>query len=121
MTEFHLRIEGRRLAENMVKTRDKKLFHSRGRRLLKHYAEQLLQLPKEDFVVRSCHGGPEVLGEAILHSKQWYFQIFWSHNGYRVMYRKCQGLSDCTGGQNRYTTPMLLPDLSRERLEALVR
>jgi hypothetical protein len=113
------KIECRRLSEAVLKASEKKLFHSRARRLLRYYAENILGLPKEAYTVSSCHGGPAVPGEAILHTDTLYVQIIGGITQWgdcdgmpRVMYRACKGRKDYSGGQNRWCGVMQVADIT---------
>lgn len=72
----------------------KKAFHRVAKKRLKEVAE-FLALKKGTFEVRSCLGGPAVLGEAILHAETFYVSV--SEHSY---YRKCNGLKDYAGERN---------------------
>jgi hypothetical protein len=81
-------------------------FHAQGRLLLEAYAKEVLKLTPSDYDVRSCEGGNAVLGEVTLHTDTVYIQI---HRGYitdtkreSVMFRRCNGRKDYTGGANNY-------------------
>jgi hypothetical protein len=85
----------------------KRLFHVNGKKLLKMYAKEILKLTPDQFEVRSCLGGPAVLGEVILHTDNIYVQIHQSlsrNDNQRVMFRKCDGRKDYCGKTNNYTT-----------------
>ena len=113
------KIECRRLAECVKKAGDKKLFHSRARRLLRYFAENVLGLHKDAFDVSSCYGGPAVPGEAILHTDSLYVRIYggctqWGDwdGAMRVLYRSCKGRKDYTGGRNHWCGVMQVADIT---------
>jgi hypothetical protein len=82
----------------------KKAFHTAGKAFLRSLAKELGNTDTCD--IRSCLGGPAVLGEVILHSEKLYVSIFEHdlHGGVRVLYRTCRGRQDFTGGMNRYAS-----------------
>jgi hypothetical protein len=82
----------------------KKLFHSRGRKLLTEYAKLILVLTPDQFEVRSCIGGNAILGEVTLHTDNIYVQIHAPHFGdtQNVLFRKCDGRKDYCGKTNNY-------------------
>jgi hypothetical protein len=83
--------------ENWESTRSadaKKAFHRIAKKRLKEVTE-FLALKKGTFDIRSCLGGPAVLGEVVLHAESFYVSI--SEHSY---YRKCNGLTDYTGELN---------------------
>jgi hypothetical protein len=78
----------------------KEIFHEKGPGLLKALAKEIGLL---DFDVRSNKGGNAVSGEVTLHADEIYLQLFESSvgpKGLRLLYRTCQGRSDCSGGKN---------------------
>jgi hypothetical protein len=81
----------------------KEAFHRKYRKVLKAFAKRL-GLPEGSYEVRSCKGGPAVLGEVILHSDKLYMQVHqgFTGEGIQVLYRSCNGRKDYSGGQNRY-------------------
>lgn len=85
----------------------KKLFHSRAKKLLKTYATEILKLTPDQFDIRSCEGGPAVLGEVILHTDSIYIMIhdnFMGDDNQSVLFRKCEGRKDFCGKANNYTS-----------------
>lgn len=81
----------------------KDAFHRKYRKVLNHFAKRL-GLQMGTYEVRSCKGGPAVLGEVILHSDTLYMQVHrgFTGEGIQVLYRSCKGRKDYSGGQNRY-------------------
>lgn len=81
----------------------KDAFHRKYRKALKAFAKRL-GLAKGTYEVRSCKGGPAVLGEVTLHSATLYMMVHRGFTGedYRVLYRSCKGRKDYCGGQNLY-------------------
>lgn len=75
-------------------------FHRLGKRFLRNVLDEL----GVEGDVRSCLGGPAVVGEAILHTDKVYVMLCVSSFGGPVqfMYRTCQGRKDYTGGNNRW-------------------
>jgi hypothetical protein len=54
--------------------------------------------------VRSCGGGPAVLGEVVLHADAVYVQLCVTGfgDGPSFLYRTCRGRNDYVGGANRW-------------------
>jgi hypothetical protein len=80
---------------------NKKLFHSRGKRVMKVIAELLgfnTEFYPTPYEIRSCLGGIAVSGEIILHSENLYICFYED----RIMFRSCKGLKDYSGGNNHW-------------------
>ena len=96
-----------RMNENEAHDPGKEAFHRKYRKVLKAFAKRL-GLPEGSYEVRSCKGGPAVLGEVILHGEAIYIQVCRNYvydgtnDPYTVLYRSCNGRKDYSGGQNRY-------------------
>ena len=78
--------------------REKSNFHRAWKGRLRRLAKEL-ELPSGSYEVRSCLGGPGVLGEVILHAERLYVVVV---DEQRIMYRLCQGRKDYTGGPNHW-------------------
>ena len=85
-------------------------FHRAGKSVLRAVLKDL----GVDGDIRSCSGGPAVLGEVILHADDVYVCLCASAFGPRVpefYYRSCKGRKDYTGGPNqRYSFEKLAAD-----------
>lgn len=79
---------------------DKAKYHRLGRAVLKDLADQI---GTDERDIRSCKGGPAVLGEVILHTPHIYIMIG-GLNPSQVMYRTVDGMKDYRGGTNRWAT-----------------
>ncbi len=80
----------------------KAAFHREGKRLL---ADLALRLPGGAYDLRSCLGGPAVSGEIILHGPCIYIQLSEGiSRGREILYRRCEGLRDYTGGPNHFVS-----------------
>ncbi len=79
-------------------------FHMAGRKFLKQYAVEVLKLDPGTYEVRSCIGGPAVLGEVTLHADNVYIQICQPcfDRTMNVMFRTCKNRTDYTGGSNNW-------------------
>ena len=87
------------IAFNNAKGGNKESFHKKGksffRALVKHWG-----LEKGTYEIRSCLGGPAVMGEVILHTTTHYFSVS-GEGSYGFSYwRTCKGLKDYCGGNN---------------------
>jgi hypothetical protein len=82
----------------------KVLAHHRGRRALTQLAKHHLMLPTGEYSIRTNMAGPAVSGEVTLHSHTLYLQISQSciGSGACVMYRRCNGMKDYSGGSNNF-------------------
>lgn len=78
--------------------------HYHARRALIQLAKHHLMLPTGEYSVRSNMAGPAVSGEVTLHTHTLYLQIDQScmGPGANVMYRRCNGLKDYSGGSNNF-------------------
>jgi hypothetical protein len=84
---------------------NKARFHTHAKTLLRRLAGELhLDTSARD--IRSCLGGPVVLGEAILHTDDVYVMVH--RNG--VMFRTCNGRKDYSGGTNQNAMHDILSD-----------
>jgi hypothetical protein len=82
-------------------TEGKKLFHSEGRRAMKALADAL-GYDRSDFDLRCNQGGIAVSGEITIHSDEVYIQLSCNGRGGEVLYRRCDGRRDYTGGRNHH-------------------
>lgn len=82
----------------------KSVFHRSGRAFLKAYAKQVLKLETNAYEVRSCEGGPAVLGEVTLHTDNVYIQLREPSFDptMNVLFRKCASRKDYMGGSNHW-------------------
>lgn len=82
---------------------NKEAFHREAKRLLKLLAGQL-GLSRGSYDIRSNMGGIAVAGEVTLHTERLYIQIFkpLTDMGNQIMYRRCDGRKDFTGGPNHF-------------------
>jgi hypothetical protein len=91
---------------------EKGVFHKNAKRYLKGLAMNILGLNEGQFEIRTCLGGPAVLGETVLHTdavfhgKGIYAMVgdFKPADEKTVMMRTCLGRKDYTGGKNNYLT-----------------
>ena len=81
----------------------KTAFHREAKSSLRALAREL-GIGPEDYDLRSNYGGVAISGEITLHSDQAYVQISLGcmGPGREVMYRRCSGRSDYSGGRNHY-------------------
>lgn len=87
----------------------KKQFHADGKKFLKAFAAEVGLAGACE--IRSCLGGPGVLGEVVLHADGLYMQLFESMGpGVRILYRSCQGRKDYSGGNNMFVAMKDLQD-----------
>lgn len=91
--------------QNSIPTHNKARFHSAGRALLAKLAQEL-HLTTDQRNIRSCKGGPAIMGEVILHTDEIYVQVH-SHG---VMFRTCNGRKDYSGGHNNFASHAVLND-----------
>jgi len=86
--------------------------HKDAARLLRHFARNVLNLPDENFDVRSNKAGIACSGEVTLHTEPFpgcergiYVQIGQSAFGDNsILYRGCKSRADYTGFHNNFTT-----------------
>lgn len=99
--------------------RQKEKFHREARKICRTLARHL-ELPRGTFNVRTNMGGIAVPGETILHHENFYLMLGGMFGG-GIMYRKCNGLKDYTGGQNNFAPMSALDDPKQfaERLRPL--
>lgn len=82
----------------------KKQFHSRARSFLRSLANDRFRLEPGAYDIRSNPAGIAVSGEVTLHTDTLYVQISADRLGMgAIMYRKCSGRKDYTGGRNRFS------------------
>jgi hypothetical protein len=83
-------------------------FHRLGKSVLRAVLAEL----GVDGDVRSCLGGPAVMGEVILHTDRVYVCLCTSSGGAdaRFYYRTCRGRNDYAGGPNLWYTYRSLSD-----------
>lgn len=103
------------LAKDVMKSPTKAAFHIRGRKFLQAMADYW-DLGKGSYEIRSCKGGPAVLGEVILHADSIYVQVCEYLGSPMVMYRHCKGQKDYTGGHNNWQDPVKFAAMCRENL-----
>ena len=90
---------------------DKLAFHRAARAYLKALAKEL-GLPATSYSIRSNLAGPAVTGEVVLHGEWLYVRIGdAAANGLGVLFRRCQGRQDYTGGINQWRRLADLADL----------
>lgn len=96
----------------------KAAFHRKARSVLKKLAEALA-LEKQDFDIRSNKAGPAVSGEVILHAERFYIQIAVSDGPGEVLFRRCAGRKDFSGGDNHWAGAADIEDIAAfaERLK----
>jgi hypothetical protein len=93
----------------------KKRFHLVGRRVCQKIANAM-GLLKGSYDIRSNKGGLAVSGEITLHNENLYLQISQSGmgSGYEIMFRRCLGRKDYTGGPTHwYGTKDLAEDFDK--------
>jgi hypothetical protein len=97
----------------------KSTFHAEGRRALLRLADAL-GLERGRFDLRSCLGGPGVIGEVILHGEDAYVQLGHGLLGPErcVLFRRVRGRRDYTGATNHWATigELLAPDRLADRM-----
>lgn len=84
----------------------KKRFHSRAQTLLRRLAADMA-LPTAARDIRSCMGGPAVMGEVILHTDDFYLMI----HDRGVLFRTCDGRKDYHGDRNNNWSHDCLADI----------
>jgi len=79
--------------------------HHAARAVLTKLARDYLMIPVGEYSIRSNMGGAAGSGEVTLHTTTLYLQIGQSCMGPSagVMFRRCNGLKDYTGGSNNFT------------------
>lgn len=84
-------------------------FHSLARRKLRRLANAL-DLTAKDYRLSSNKAGIAVCGEITLHTDNFYLQVSQNSLGIHreIMYRRCDGRKDYTGGQNNFASVALL-------------
>lgn len=99
--------------------RIKSTFHAEGRRALLRLADALALEPGR-YEVRSCTGGPAVMGEVILHGEEVYVQLAQPISGSErcVLFRRVRGRDDYCGLANHWASIGEL--LAPERLAARI-
>lgn len=98
-------------------------FHSTVQNRLRRLAT-LLGLARKDYDLRSNSGGVAVSGEVTLHTDTLYVQVAQPcmGNEFGILYRRCMGRKDYTGGCNYFAPLAWLDDLPRlvDKLRVLV-
>jgi len=85
--------------------------HRLAREVLKKLARDYLMLPVQEYSIRSNMGGPAVSGEVTLHANTLYLQIGQSMSpGACILYRRCNGMKDYSGGRNHFAPIERLDD-----------
>ncbi len=94
----------------------KEKYHKRARRQLGRLAT-LLGLKTDDYDLRLNRAGPAVCGETTLHTDTLYIQVSQSSlgRGHEIMYRRCKGRKDYSGGQNHFGPASRLDDVENFR------
>ena len=106
--------------KSLLENPSKALFHRSGNKLLRALAAAV-GLEAKTFDVRSCLGGPGVMGEVILHTSHFYIQLFIDGTKPRLLYRTCKGQKDYTGGRNDYVWLGSLVDDSRRQFVVILK
>lgn len=80
--------------------------HRMARAQLKKLARDYLLLPPDEYAIRSNMAGPAVSGEVTLHCRTLYLQIGQSciGPGASILYRRCNGMTDYSGGRNNFAS-----------------
>lgn len=78
-------------------------FHNAARAFLRTLANDRFKLDSAAYDLRSNKAGVAVSGEVTFHSDTLYVQISADSSMGSVMYRKCSGRKDYTGGRNRFS------------------
>lgn len=92
---------------------NKNRFHRDAKAVCREIADRM-GLEKGEYEVRSNKGGIAVSGEVTLHTDGVYFQLSQSvMAGLEIMYRKCNGRKDYSGGRNRWMKFAALNDLDK--------
>ena len=89
----------------------KDAFHRKARAVLKALAGEL-GLDKNDVDIRSNKGGPAVSGEVVLHTDRFYLQVSQSTGPGEVIFRRCEGRKDFSGGRNHWAKAAELDDIA---------
>lgn len=86
-------------------SRAKSTFHAEGRRALQRLADAL-GLERGRYDLRSCLGGPAVMGEVILHGEELYVQLGQAILGADrcVLFRRVRGRDDYCGLGNHWAS-----------------
>ena len=90
----------------------KTTFHKQCKTILRKLAKEL-GLERGAYEVRSCLGGPAVMGEVILHTDSLYVVLseYPLVGGVQTMWRTCNGRKDYTGGRNVWEKHDVLKDI----------
>ena len=87
--------------------------HRMARATLKKLALDYLMLPVAEYSIRSNMAGPAVSGEVTLHANTLYLQIGQSMSpGACILYRRCNGMKDYSGGRNHFAAIDKLDNLA---------
>jgi hypothetical protein len=91
----------------------KEKYHSLARRKLRKVAN-LLGLTAKDYRLSTNRGGIAVCGETTLHTDKFYIQVSQSAigPGTEILYRKCNGRTDYSGGFNSFAPARRLDDVA---------
>lgn len=91
----------------------KKKYHSLARRKLRKLANEL-GLTSKDYRLGTNTAGPAVCGETTLHTDSLYIQVSQSclGKGYEILFRKCDGRTDYSGGTNHFAPAHRLDDVA---------
>lgn len=84
---------------------DKETYKKEFVRVLRNFAKKNLGLDTSEYKVTFNPGGQMSEGEAILHTENVYVSVAAREHmgkGHQVLYRKCNGMKDCTGGANHW-------------------
>jgi hypothetical protein len=89
----------------------KRGFHRVAAKYLQRLKRELSDIYGEG-TLRHNQGGIAVSGEITLHLEHLYVQVSqpWGGNGNIVMFRRCEGPKDYTGGQNNFASTAWLVD-----------
>lgn len=94
-------------------------FHTQGKTFLKALAEAIGLTPGT-YDIRSNKAGIAVSGEVTLHGEKVYASLqekLSTGGGVEMMYRECNGRSDCKGGRNNFVD---MKDFKQEFVQGVV-
>lgn len=87
---------------------DKGILIKEYKKVLRNFATKILRLNKEEYTISECKGGWASEGEVILHTENIYISVCprkgMSQEDHQVLFRKCSGKKDYTGGMNYFTS-----------------
>ena len=77
-----------------------------------HKLAKALGLARDDYDLRTNKGGIAVCGEITLHTDTFYCEVSQSSMGIgsEIMFRRCDGRKDYTGGPNNFAPAAVLDD-----------